>query len=76
MVLSMRVSVEIDESTLNDLRRLTGEEKMSPAIRRAVTEFVRRQRVREFGRLLREGAFDYPLTNDEIESEDSGPDEK
>ncbi len=44
--------------------------KVSPAIRRAVTEFVRWQRVREFGRLLREGAFDYPLTNDEIESED------
>ena len=66
----MRVSVEIDESTLNDLRRLTGERKMSPAISRAVTEFVRRERVSEFGRLLREGAFDYPLTNDEIESAD------
>ena len=58
------------KSTLNELRRLTGERKMSPAIGRAVTEFVRRQRVREFGRLLREGAFDYPLTNDDIESED------
>ena len=66
----MRVSVEIDESTGNELRRLTGERKMSPAISRAVTEFVRRERVREFGRLLREGAFNYPLTNDEIESED------
>lgn len=66
----MRVSVEIDESTLHELRRLTGENKMSPAISRAVTEFVRRQRVREFGRLMREGAFDYPLTNDEVESED------
>lgn len=73
MILSMRVSVEIDESTLHDLRRLTGEEKMSPAIRHAVTEFVRRQRVREFGRLLREGTFDYPLTNDEIESQETGP---
>ena len=61
----MRVSVEIDESTLHELRRLTGEKKMSPAISRAVTEFVRRQRVREFGQLMREGAFDY-----EVESED------
>lgn len=43
---------------------------MSPAISRAVTEFVRRQHLREFGRLMREGAFDYPWTNDEIESED------
>lgn len=55
----------------HDLHRLPGERKMSPAISRAVTEFLRRQRVREFGRLLREGAFDYPLTNDEIESADS-----
>ena len=66
----MRVSVEIDEATLNALRRLTGETKMSPAISRAVTEFVRRQRVREFGRLLREDAFDYPLTNDQVASAD------
>ena len=43
---------------------------MSPAISRAVSEFVRRQRVREFGRLLREDAFDYPLTNEQVEKLD------
>ncbi|MCH2251660.1 MAG: hypothetical protein MK365_00710 [Vicinamibacterales bacterium] len=52
------------------LRKLTGEKKMSPAIGRAVSEFIRRQRVREFGRLLREGAFDYPLTNEQVETLD------
>ena len=51
-----------------DLHLPNGRRKMSPANR---AEFFRRQRVREFGRLLREGAFDYPLTNDEIESADS-----
>ena len=66
----MRVSVEMDDATLNALRRLTGETEAPGAIRRAVTEFVGRERVREFGRLLREGAFDYPLTNDEVESAD------
>ena len=66
----MRVSVEIDEATLTALRQLTGEKKMSPAISRAVSEFVRRQRVREFGRLLREDAFDYPLTNEQLETLD------
>lgn len=30
---------------------------MNPAINRTVSEFVRRQRVRESGRLLREDAF-------------------
>ena len=66
----MRVSVEIDVETLTALRRLTGEKKMSPAISRAVSEFVRRQQVRNFGRLLREGAFDYPLTNEQLETLD------
>ena len=66
----MRVSVEIDEGMLTALRELTGERKMSPAINRAVSEFVRRQQVGKFGRLLREGAFDYPLTNEQLETLD------
>lgn len=66
----MRVSVEIDDATMEAVLRLTGERKKSPAISRAVSEFVRRQRVREFGRLLREGAFDYPVTNEEVEARD------
>lgn len=66
----MRITVEIDESTLDDLVRITGESKKSPAVARAVTEFVNRKKAREFGMLLREGAFDYPATNDEIEAAD------
>ena len=66
--MKMRVTVEIDAASLPALRRLTAGRGMNPIT--AVTEFVRRQRVREFGRLLREGAFDYPLTKDEVESED------
>ena len=30
------------------------------AVARAVTEFVRRKKAREFGRMIREGVFDYP----------------
>ncbi|MEO0510193.1 MAG: type II toxin-antitoxin system VapB family antitoxin [Verrucomicrobiota bacterium] len=63
----MRVTVEIDEATLEDLARITGESKKSPAVAQAVTEFVNQRKAREFGTLLREGAFDYPATNDEIE---------
>lgn len=40
---------------------------MSPAVNKAVTEFVKRQKARQFGRLLREGTFDYELTNDQVE---------
>jgi Arc/MetJ family transcription regulator len=66
----MRITVDIDEATLQDLARITGESKKSPAVAKAVTEFVNRKKAREFGTLLREGAFDYPNTNEEIESAD------
>lgn len=56
----MRITVDIDEAILADLMKITGDKNKSPAIARAVTEFVRRTRAREFGRLIRESAFDYP----------------
>lgn len=63
----VRITVDIDENVLNDAVRLTGESRKSPAIARAVEEFVKRRKAREFGRMLREGVFSYPLTNDEVE---------
>jgi len=65
----MRITVDIDEATLEDLSRITGESKKSPAIALAVGEYVKREKAREFGKLLREGSFDYPSTNDEIEKQ-------
>ena len=56
----MRISVDIDEGVLEEVMALTGEKSKSPALAKAVTEFVRRRRAKEFGRLIREGAFDYP----------------
>jgi hypothetical protein len=66
----MRISVEIEESQLKELLRLTGESKMSPAVSKVVSEFINRKKAREFGRLLREGAFDYGATNGEVEAQD------
>jgi hypothetical protein len=65
----MRITVDIDKSILDELVVITGEKKMSPAVNKAVTEFVKRQKARQFGRMLREGAFDYELTNDQIEQQ-------
>lgn len=64
----MRITVEIAEKDLNELIKMTGENKKGPAVTKAVTEFINRKRARQFGNLLREGAFDYPFTNDEIEN--------
>jgi metal-responsive CopG/Arc/MetJ family transcriptional regulator len=57
---SMRISVDIPEEILSEVMELTGEKSKSASLAKAVTEFVRRKRAKEFGRLMREGAFDYP----------------
>jgi Arc/MetJ family transcription regulator len=59
-IYDMRISVEVDDAILAEVMVLTGEKSKSPALAKAVNEFVRRARAREFGRLIREGAFDYP----------------
>ena len=56
----MRISVDISEEVLSEVMELTGETSKSASLSKAVTEFVRRKRAKEFGRLMREGAFDYP----------------
>lgn len=66
----MRITVDINESILKELARITGEHKKSPAVAKAVTEFVNRKKTKEFGTLLRKGAFDYPSINEEIEAQD------
>lgn len=68
-IIIMRITVDIDEETLNALSEITGESKKSPAVARAVVEYVKREKAKEFGKLLREGSFDYPATNDEIEKD-------
>ena len=67
----MRITVDIEDSVLEDLVRITGEGKKSPAVAKAVEEFVKRRKAREFGRMLREGAFDYGSTNEEVEKADA-----
>ena len=42
----MRITVDIEEGVLNDLAVLTGESKKSPAVAKAVIEFVKRAKAR------------------------------
>jgi len=67
----MRITIEIDDETLNHAMKLTGESKKGPAITKAATEFVRRQMVRQFADMVMEGEFeDYPMTNEELKTVD------
>jgi hypothetical protein len=61
------MTVELDKGTLHELLKITGHKKNSPAVAFAVRDFVNRKKAKDFGRMLREGRFDYPATNDEIE---------
>ncbi len=63
----MRITVDIADAELEELLKLTGEKKKSSAVNKVVTDFLNRKKAKEFGRLLREGAFDFPMTNDEVE---------
>jgi hypothetical protein len=65
----MRITVDIEDESLDELSRITGQDKKSPAVAFAVNEYIKREKAKEFGKLLREGAFDYPATNDEVERE-------
>ena len=62
--------MELDGKTLDELLKVTGHKKNSPAVAFAVRDFLSRKKARDFGRMLREGRFDYPATNDELEKRD------
>jgi Arc/MetJ family transcription regulator len=64
------MTVDIDEKTLDELLRVTGLKKNSPAVAFAVRDFLNRKKARDFGRMLREGEFDYPATNEQVEQRD------
>jgi hypothetical protein len=48
-------------------RRTADRNKKSRVVASAMSEFIKREKAKEFGKLLLEGAFDYPATNEEIE---------
>lgn len=70
----MRITVDLDQKTLKSLLEETGEKKKSPAVGKAVKEFLRSKRLKKFADLIRRRAFDYPLTNDQIEALETGAD--
>ena len=66
----MRITIDIDEATLKEVEKITGEKKRSPAVARIVEEYVKRAQNKAFGQRLLDGEYDYPHTNEEIEGFD------
>ena len=65
----MRITIDIDARQMAEVQRVTGEAKKSPAIRRALAEFVTERRRKEFLRRVLAGGSDYGITNDELEAQ-------
>lgn len=66
----MRITVDIEDTDLAELLKLTGEKKKSSAVNKVVVDYLNRRKAKEFGRLLREGDFDIDFTNEEVERGD------
>jgi len=66
----MRITVEIDAKELRLIQQATGQKKKSPAVSKALSDYLRMQQKRVFiGRALR-GETNYSLTNDQLEARD------
>ncbi len=66
----MRITVEIDASELKQIQKATGEKKKSPAVSRALSEFLKSQERQKFIERALSGKTDFSLTNDELEARD------
>lgn len=53
----MRITVDIPEGKLKELMNLTGEKKMSPAVSKAVQDYIKRVKASDLGKLMKSGSF-------------------
>ncbi len=67
----MRITVEIDDASLDRIRQATGIERKSPAVARALRDYLATLDRRTFIQRVCEGKTDYPLTNEELEARDT-----
>lgn len=63
----MRITLEIDEDTLAEVLRLTGESKKSPALAAAIGEYVDMHRRRRLVERALRGETGYSATNEVVE---------
>jgi hypothetical protein len=66
----MRITFEIDANQLRQIQKITGEKKKSPAVSRALADFLRMRQRQELIERALAGETDYALTNDALEALD------
>jgi Arc/MetJ family transcription regulator len=66
----MRITIDIDANNLSRLQKITGEKKKSPAVTRALTEYLDWWQRHQFVERVRSGKTDFSLSNEELEARD------
>ena len=66
----MRITFEIDANDLKKIQKITGQKKKSPAISRALADFLKLRQRQAFIERALAGKTDYALTNEELEARD------
>lgn len=64
----MRITVDIDETSLREIQEATGERKISPAVKKVIAEYLDRRAREVFIDKVMQGQTDYALSNDELEA--------
>lgn len=63
----MRITIDIDEKKLRSIQKVTGENKMSPAIAMALDEYLLQKQRDAFLSKVEEGKVDYSASNEDVE---------
>ena len=66
----MRITLDIDASELRRIQKITGQKKKSPAVRQALSEFLKLQERQKFIERALSGQTDFAATNEELEARD------
>jgi hypothetical protein len=66
----MRVTFEITANDLKQIQKITRQKKKSPAISRALADFLRMRERQTFIEKALAGQTDYALTNEDLEARD------
>jgi hypothetical protein len=66
----MRITCDINANDLKQIQKITGQKKKSPAINRALADFLRMRQRQAFIEKALAGQTDYALTNEDLEARD------
>lgn len=66
----MRITIDIDAGELNQVQKITGQKKKSPAVRQALSAFLKWKERQKLVERALAGQTDFSMTNEELEARD------